>query len=190
MTQRGRGCLEINPSSNPFFQTTANDIGKNPQAITTWSNNVQLQSSQELTPKNVSIQKEDFSFLYARTSDVIGSKAVQKPSAMSQAMTTTPNFSRGNAIAPPLVNTVKVKADAEAVLRAYHHQPKDENPLYTTSSSEYGKKAPTLATFVADRESRPQGFSKSFQGIKPKNSSLNTGLTKSTVHPKLDPQFV
>lgn len=49
---------------------------------------------------------------------------------------------------------------------------------------------PTAATFVAERAQRPQGFSKSFNGVKPQNSGLNTGITRSTVHPALDPQFV
>jgi len=71
------------------------------------------------------------------------------------------------------------------------------SPPHPTSShvphlrvqNEYGKKAPTLATFVAERNCRPQGFSQSFGSVKFKNSSLNTGITRSTVHPTLDPQF-
>ena len=55
--------------------------------------------------------------------------------------------------------------------------------------NEYGKKAPTIATFVAERVCRPQAFSQSFGNVKPKNTSLNTSMTKSTVHPSLDPQF-
>lgn len=35
----------------------------------------------------------------------------------------------------------------------------------------------------------PQDFSRGFNNIKPQNTSLNTGITKSTIHPKLDPQF-
>ena len=57
------------------------------------------------------------------------------------------------------------------------------------SFSKIGKKAPTIATFVSERSIRPQGFSKSFQNVNPKNSSLNTSMTKSNVHPNLDPQF-
>jgi hypothetical protein len=36
---------------------------------------------------------------------------------------------------------------------------------------------------------RQQGFSKSFNNVKPKNTSLTTSLTKSNVHKTLDPQF-
>lgn len=84
----------------------------------------------------------------------------------------------------------KPKKDVEAILQTYKHQPKDENPLYTTSGNDYGRKSPSVATYVAERAFRPQDFSKSFNGIKPKNSSLNTSITKSTVHPRLDPQFI
>ena len=55
--------------------------------------------------------------------------------------------------------------------------------------NEHGKKAPTLATFVAERNCKPQGFSQSFGSVKFKNSSLNTGISKSNVHPTLDPIF-
>jgi hypothetical protein len=202
MSQRGRGCLEINDSPNPFFQTTAKDIGKSPYKAVEWTkpqtNNMtasqylnSTSSNQSNDPPSNEHQKEDFSFLYARTSDVIGAKVPKQSSALSSAMVTLPRkIPREGSLPPPLENTVKAKVDVESLLKSYQHHPKYENPLYTTSTSEYGKKGPTMATIVTDRANRPQGFSKSFLGVKPKNSSLNTGLTKSNVHPSLDPQFV
>jgi hypothetical protein len=53
----------------------------------------------------------------------------------------------------------------------------------------YGLKAPTAATFTVNRLGKAQDFSNSFNNVKPQNTSLNTGLSKSTVHPRLDPQF-
>ena len=43
--------------------------------------------------------------------------------------------------------------------------------------------------YLCYRAGIPQDFSRGFNNIKPQNTSLNTGITKSTIHPKLDPQF-
>jgi hypothetical protein len=217
MSQRGRGTLEINPSRNPFFHTTSSDIGAkiHERSQMEWdrpsSNSsrglllddqsphqqLQQQDQQDKEPNSANNYGEDFSFLYARSSDTIGSKVPQRSSnnLLGQCMDTKPlvhkkrlqdtgtNILNGE-------NNKPQKKNVEAILESYHHVPKDQNPLYTTSMNDYGKKLPSVATYVADRAYRPQDFSKSFNGIKPKNSSLNTAVTKSTIHPKLDPQFI
>ena len=81
------------------------------------------------------------------------------------------------------------KVDPDAYLKVYKHVPKDEDPRYITSSNEIGRKPPTVATIVSERYTIQQNFSKSFNNIKPKNTSLTTALTKSNVHRALDPQF-
>lgn len=108
-------------------------------------------------------------------------------------------------------SSAKPKVNPEDFLKIYKHEAKYEDPRYLTSGvshtifehlfcyfltlctfpfqSEYGKKAPSVATIVVDRAVRPQGFSKSFNNVKPKNTSLTTALTKSNVHRTLDPQF-
>ena len=195
MSLRGRGCLEINPSKNPFFQTTNADIGCKPadRAIE-WSR--PPVSRVTFDDKKPSPEESgNFNFLYTRTSDVIGGRLEpsQRGGKMAEAMAPIPTWKKPKST----LSTIKFEEeeappapDAATVLQHFRHVSKEEDPRFTTSSNEYGKKAPTIATFVASRESRPQGFSKSFNGIKPKNSSLNTSLTKSTIHPKLDPQFV
>jgi hypothetical protein len=50
-------------------------------------------------------------------------------------------------------------------------------------------KKPSVATIVVERADIPQGFSKSFNNIKPKNTSLTTAISRSSVHGSLDPQF-
>lgn len=74
MTCRGRGCLEIKPSPNPFFQTTSADIGVNAH------NQIDWKIDGKAPPFNSSAQHSDgnFLFLYSRESEVIGSK-VPKP---------------------------------------------------------------------------------------------------------------
>merc|ERR1711916_236271 len=83
----------------------------------------------------------------------------------------------------------KEKPDVDRILASWKQGTKEEDPRFQTTWDNYGFKAPTAATFVSERAGRPQDFSKSFQGMKPQNSGLNCGLTKSNVHPSLDPQF-
>lgn len=214
MTQRGRGTLEINPSRNPFFQTTASDIGAkiHERAQMDWnrpSHSALLQQGgheeyderdddqNKPTPSYANNYGEDFSFLYSRSSDTIGSK-IEKSSQniLGQCMDTGPQIRQKKKLQDIGQQTLikseqkPAKKNVETILQSYNHVPKGENPLYTTSGNDYGRKPPSIATFVADRAYRPQEFSKSFNGIKPKNSSLNTSITKSTIHPKLDPQFI
>ena len=200
MTQRGRGTLEVHDSQNPFMQSTYRlDICSTRKPIQ-WardsSDNINGDSeaadpipSAPASPGKSS--KPDFSFLYARSSDVIGSKVdksigplatlMDKP---AHKMSVKNKHMRREEIR---VETERPKVDVERVLQVYHHAPKPEDPRFTTSSNEYGKQKPSVATYVAERAALPQDFSKSFNGCKPMNSSLNTGMSKSKVHPKLDP---
>lgn len=71
MSYRGRGVLEIKPSTNPFFQSSNQEYGASPQLEVNWKHDVNpslLQTAVDAT------KKEDFSFLYTRTSDCIGSR--------------------------------------------------------------------------------------------------------------------
>jgi hypothetical protein len=217
MSQRGRGTLEINPSRNPFFHTTSSDIGAkiHERSQMEWdrpSSNSSRRIFDEQSPQHLQQEQqqqepnaannygEDFSFLYARSSDTIGSKVSQRSSnnLLGQCMDTKPLIHKkrlqdtgSNVLSEQRQQPLgREKKNVESILQSYHHVPKEENPLYTTSMNDYGKKLPSVATFVAERAYRPQDFSKSFNGIKPKNSSLNTSVTKSTIHPKLDPQFI
>lgn len=214
MTQRGRGTLEINPSRNPFFQTTSSDIGAkvheraqmdwnrpSPAILPSNSGHFDENSDERVdnkpVPSYANNYGEDFSFLYSRSSDAIGSKVERSSqNVLGQCMDTGPQIRQKKKLQDygqqSLIKSEhkSSKKNVETILENYTHIPKDENPLYTTSTNEYGRKAPGVATFVADRAYRPQEFSKSFNGIKPKNSSLNTSVTKSNIHPKLDPQFI
>jgi hypothetical protein len=198
--------LEVNPSQNPFFQTTSSQIGAkivNPnfgqEDERDENENFQLASEEPAdsgmteTEKVKKAEDEfDFSFLYTRASDVIGSKQNLKPNKMASSMES--HVVRPNRISPSeFVSTQQsrqVPSDINSIIQSYKHEPKVEDPRYTTAANEHGLKRPTQATYVADRLSRPQGFSNGFNGVKPKNSSLNTTLSKSTVHKQLDPQFM
>lgn len=192
-----RGLLK--PSSNPFFQTTASDIGIRPTETIVWTGN----ADPAMKCAAVSERKDMFGFLYSRESDRIGAMVPKPSNSTHKAPLTKTEFLKKRrellrTIGPDefdleLLSTTKkeelVKPDVEAVLKVFKQGTKVEDPRYTSTNNEYGKKAPTVATFVAERAARKQGFSKSFQGVKPQSTGLNTGLTKSNVHPKLDPQF-
>ena len=200
MAQRGRGALEIKPSTNPFFVRTSNDFGIVPDEQVQWSGAVNPNFAKSTTVE----RPENFSFLYTRESDNIGGKVANPLDTKPRVLTKTEFLKswRDRQVQRPDVgaHTIELKADdgykkkksAEEVtylLNGWKQGTHGEDPRYTTTNNTYGFKAPTVATFVADRRGRPQGFSKSFQGIKPQSSGLNVGITRSNVHPSLDPQF-
>jgi len=192
--------LEIKPSTNPFMVRTSADFGIKPEEHISWNGAVNPDFA-----KSAKIDRpESFSFLYTRESDNIGGKVDNPLDTKPRVLTKTEFLQKWRAeqMSRKDINehTITISDDSEKkpkktneeinkLLTVWKQGTKDEDPRYTTTNNTFGFKAPTIATFVADRAGRPQGFSNSFQGIKPQNSGLNTGLSKSTVHPSLDPQF-
>ena len=82
------------------------------------------------------------------------------------------------------------KPTLDGILASYEHETKQEHPVYQTTSNSIGYKRPDKATYTLDRVSIPQEFSQGFNNIKYRDQGLNTSLSKSTVHSKLDPQFL
>lgn len=141
-------------------------------------------------------KKDVFGFLYTRESDSIGGR-VPKPVIDRPKMLTKTEFLKkwrekrvpGDDDVLDEMSQEPQPVDVDRVLSVWKQGTKDEDPRYTTTNNIIGLKAPTRATFVSERFSIPQGFSSSFNGVKPQNSGLNCGMTKSNVHPSLDPQF-
>jgi len=194
---RGRGSLEVKASTNPFMVRTSNDFGIKHIG---WSGAVNPDFAKSMTVE----RPESFSFLYTRESDNIGGKVHNPLDTKPRVLTKTEFLKKWRAeqldrkdlgdstleLSQEDANVTKrTTEEVEKLLTVWKQGTKDEDPRYTSTNNVYGFKAPTVATFVADRAGRPQGFSNSFQGIKPQNSGLNCGLSKSTVHPSLDPQF-
>lgn len=141
MTCRGRGCLEIKPSPNPFFQPTSADVGVKPNEEIVWKVNGKE------PPFNSSAQKSDgnFLFLYTRESDVIGAK-VQKPVVQEKKLLTKTEFLKKKREMLELTKTTEGtyedtndlettgKMNVETLLENYKHVPKAEDPRYTTSN--------------------------------------------------------
>ena len=78
----------------------------------------------------------------------------------------------------------------QKLLDSYSHDPLRQNPLYLTTQNEVGLKKPTEATVTSERLAKKQEFSRSFNGIMPRDQGLNTSLTRSNCHKELDPVFV
>jgi len=199
MTYRGRGALEIKPSTNPFFVRTSGDFGIEPTEKVSWSGDVNPNFA-----KSAKVQhSENFSFLYTRESDNYGGKVDTSAIVAKPRVLTKTEFLKkwkNEQMQRPQVEDIhlptgegykekRTQDEVDHMLTSWKQGTKQEDPRYTTTNNTFGFKAPTIATFVADRRGRPQGFSKSFQGVKPQSSGLNVGITKSTVHPSLDPQF-
>lgn len=138
MARRGRGLLEVKSSSNPFFQSTASDIGTIPTRTIKWTGDVDPAMMTSHT------QKEDtFSFLYSRESDTIGSM-VRKPVLEKKELLTKTEFlkKRRETLREEMGDTVGngdesetvFKVTAEQVLAQYRHVPKLEDPRFMTTS--------------------------------------------------------
>lgn len=140
MSLRGRGLLEIKPSSNPFFQSTTSDIGANP------TESIQWKVDGKVPPFQAGKHNVDgnFSFLYSRESDRIGAK-VTKPVMKDTKLLTKTEFlkKKREEFAASVDNsqaeereekTSPSKRTAEDVLAVYKHEPKYEDPRYTTST--------------------------------------------------------
>jgi hypothetical protein len=143
MSLRGRGCLQVRPSDNPFFQPVSSDIGKTSNDVPDWKINGQLPSF------NTTEHKVDgnFSFLYTRESDTIGSR-IKKPESHEVRMLSRTEFLKQrrekflSELSPEermqnsgFFNTSdpSPRKSAEDILTVYKHEPKQQDPRYTTS---------------------------------------------------------
>ena len=144
MSFRGRGCVEVKASPNPFFQTTANDIGVNA------NNQVEWKINGKVPPFAAKpyVAEGNFSFLYTRESDVIGSK-VKKPSEVDkkkmltkteflkkkrEMFETTKSLENENNFYHSDEKDKTTAVNAEMILKVYKHEPKQEDPRYITSN--------------------------------------------------------
>ena len=128
----------------------------------------------------------DLSFLYSRESDRFGEGIEHSDSALAAIMGTKRSKSaaarRRNGQTAEQLDTGNVdnskkplsKEEIERTLASYNHNPKEEEPLYTTTANEYGRKKPSHATHLAESRARSQKFSNSFQGSMYSNEGLRT----------------
>jgi len=200
MTQRGRGLLEIKPSNSPFFVSAASDHGLDVKRLSRveWAGATVNDFAKSARMEASKGKQESFSFLYTRESDTIGGRVAKPVIDRPKMLTKTEFLKKWREKRVPTesaeggledLSSEPEPINVDRVLTVWKQGTKNEDPRYTTTNNEIGKKPPTAATFVSERFSIPQGFSAGFNGVKPQNSGLNCGLTRSNVHPSLDPQF-
>jgi len=143
MSVRGRGCLEIRPSNNPFYQSTNGDIGRSVENTPSEWN---IHGEQ---PKFSTKKREvdgNFAFLYSRESDRIGQRLAKPASSEIRVLSKTEFLKQRREKALALTNgeeidlnaeleqaTTTQKLTAEELLKIYRHEPKQEDPRYLTS---------------------------------------------------------
>ena len=91
MSYRGRGTLELKPSTNPFFQTSSAEYGARPDDSVSWKHDVNP-SLLHTAANGLAADKQDFSFLYKRSSDTIGFKQEKSKLFLPQQPTKTGDF--------------------------------------------------------------------------------------------------
>lgn len=201
MANRGRGLLEVQKSANPFFQTVNGEYGVNVAAQVASRDKISLVPGDKSgldVDKKYENEDEDFAFLYQRTSDKFGStvpKGAPREYTISKAdlaRKRRETIKMLETIIPPENTAIAAKPTSEEIertLTSWNQPTKYEDPRYTTANNQIGFKPPTVATYVSERFGVGQDFSRSFNGIKPTSGNLNCGITKSTVHDSLNPQF-
>lgn len=133
-------------SSNPFYETTNSLYG---------DQDVQQKDLKDLVSSNTiaAHKPSEFSFLYSRTSDVYGKDPMK--AKLDGFDYDSASANKASSAKDDLMR-VKHTIDVESALKIYKHESIRQNPLYSTSASEIGKKAPTVATYVAERCHRAQ----------------------------------
>jgi hypothetical protein len=197
------GLLEVKKSANPFFQTSNGEYGGNIKelaASTSKFNLIPGDRGMLEEEKSYKEEDEDFSFLYGRTSDKYGS-TVPKPERVREYTISKAELAKRRRETIRLLDTLipdnkksdgfqaMTQDEVGRLLKSWKQGTKSEDPRYTTANNQIGFKPPTVATFVSERFGVGQDFTRSFNNVKPSNSGMNTGLTRSSVHPILDPQF-
>ncbi len=143
MSHRGRGTLEVKPSSNPFFQTTASDIGVDTKKKINWSYDV----NPSMVETEAYVNDGTFAFLYKRTSDEIGAKVAKPTGGLYSSevkMLSRTEFLKKrreelmNSAAADSIRASRQQAEAprptvDEILQVYKHDSKKEDPRYTTT---------------------------------------------------------
>lgn len=182
--------------TNPFMSTSNQSYGVDVKDLKSCNFFQQLEENQDLDAvSGGSSENSDpsLSFLYTRESDRIGAEVEAAHSSLSRA------FEKGcekrkwkcaNVVGKSSVkedDDNKNRRDENANIHVlYKHEPKSQNPLFTTTANEIGLKKPSKATYTTTRYARSQNFSKSFNRIMFQDQGLNTSLSRSNVHERLD----
>lgn len=190
---------------NPFMSTSNQSYGVNVKDLKTCSVFHQLDNNQDSEAPSSECSEPSLAFLYTRESDRIGAEVRESHSSLAKAFEKPkPNRkwqckrSSGKGQEDSCdkdVHDCEGDGDGDGddhgddgSLRnkMYKHEPKTQNPLYTTTANDIGLKQPHKSANATKRYARSQNFSKSFNRIMFQDQGLNTSLLKSNVHERLD----
>jgi len=199
--KRGRGAMEIKPSSNPFFQTTNSRIGMVVPVRQNWETS-QVKSCQlpgsNVERESISSNQSAFSFSHKTSGAAIGQGIGHSDSALSTTFRKGPSkgmiaSEKGRSItaiqANRSVSEVPVASKAD-LINSYKHEVKAEHPIYATNANTIGSRKPDEANYTTDRAFVSQKFSNSFNAIKYRDQGLNTAVARSNVHDSLNPSWL
>lgn len=184
------------PNSNPFLVTSNQTYGLSLVGLQEMAAKQQKQqqegapSRQESpTLRDSTSKQHDLSFLFQCESNRIGEGIPNSDSALAAIMSTrmpkrhtighTSSSGRSGTMSTPSTQPASSaeepsREEIEQALASYRHNPKQEDPLYTTTANEIGRKAPSYATYTVATKGRSQAFSNSFNGVMYTDESLAT----------------
>lgn len=175
------------PNSNPFLATSNQTYGLSLVGLQEIAAAKQQEGAPRQEPTLRDGKQHDLSFLYRRESDRIGEGIPNSDSALAAIMSTRMpkrhtighTSSRSGTVStqstqPTTSAEEPSKEEIEQALASYRHNPKQEDPLYTTTANEIGRKAPSYATYTVATMGRSQAFSNSFNGKMYTDESLAT----------------
>lgn len=179
------------PNSNPFLATSNQTYGLSLVGLQELAARQQEDTLHQGTTSTSSTsggKQHDLSFLYRRESDRIGEGIPNSDSALAAIMSTRMpkrhtighSSSTSGTLSTPStqpassVEEEPSREEIEQALASYMHNPRQEDPLYTTTANEIGRKAPSYATYTVATKGRSQAFSNSFNGVMYTDESLAT----------------
>ena len=149
MAQRGRGCLEVKKSLNPFMQTGSSDIGFRATQIE-W-NRPAVNVEEMVLPPAQGEDNGNFMFLYTRESDTIGSQLAKPQHSLAYEPKSKGDLLREKRDRLRALKETSVKKDLEpqdledaraanvvACISSWKPCIKEEDPRYTTANNEIG----------------------------------------------------
>lgn len=183
------------PNGNPFMVTSNQSYGIDLDELQELHSKRDAEIDLEEETASCTDKKHDLSFLYTRESDRIGERLKPSDSSLAKEFSNRESLSalakekRTSAFAKPAVDEhnvqqcrTKAPDQIEAILEEYKHAPKEENPLYHTTSNQFGQKKPSINTVTTVSYSRSQSFSSSFNRKMFRDQGLNTSSKRSQVH--------
>lgn len=117
-----------------------------------------------------STEEKNSPFAYSKESDRIGEGVSVSQSPFSKI--TKAKLKRKNQYVCPRADKDVCNTIRETEFLSYEHNPKKQNPLFTTTANEIGLVKPVEVLYTNAKYARKQSFSNQFNGIMYRNEGL------------------